>query len=317
MRNHPSPRRRSRCRRCRCPRTEDRPCGVRPFRAYVGDSVVHPFRRPNLVSVRSLTLVAVTLLFPARSAPAQGFDSTVFAALKWRDIGIYRGGRSVAVAGSASRPAEYWFGTTGGGVFKSTDGGNTWLPVTDKYFGGTIGAIGVSESNPDIVYVGTGEFPIRGNVAAGDGVWKTTDGGKTWTSLGLAETQQISRVRVHPTNPDIVWVGAQGHAYGPNAERGVFKTTDGGKTWRKLLFRNDSTGISDLVPDPSSSTVLYAAFWQAQRKPWQLISGGAGGGIFKSSDGGENWTELTHNSGLPTGLLGNIGLAVSPAKPAR
>ena len=185
------------------------------------------------MSVRSLTLVAVTLLLlPARSALAQGFDSTVFAALKWRDIGIYRGGRSVAVAGSASRVGEFWMGTTGGGVFKTTDGGDTWTPVTDKYFGGTIGAIGVSESNPDIVYVGTGEYPIRGNVAAGDGVWKTTDGGKTWTSVGLGETQQISRVRVHPTNPDIVWVGAQGHAYGPNAERGVYKTTDGGKIGR-------------------------------------------------------------------------------------
>src|SRR3989441_4657405 len=190
-------------------------------------------------------------------------------------------------------------------------------PVTDKYFGGTIGAIGVSESNPDIVYVGTGESPIRGNVSAGDGVWKTTDGGKTWTSLGLAETQQISRVRVHPTNPDIVWVGAQGHAYGPNADRGVYKTIDGGKTWNKVLFRNDSTGISDLVVDPSNPDVLYAAFWQAQRYPWKLVSGGQGGGLFKSTDGGEHWTEITHNPDLPPGLLGNIGLAISPAKPSR
>src|SRR5436309_2349258 len=212
---------------------------------------------------------------------------------------------------------EYWVGTTGGGVFKTTDGGATWLPVTDKYFGGTIGAIGVSESNPDVVYVGTGEYPIRGNVSHGEGVWKTTDGGKTWTHVGLEDTHQISRVRVHPTNPDTVWVGAQGHAFGPNADRGVYKTTDGGKTWRKVLFRNDSTGISDLVLDPSNSAVLYAAFWQAHRKPWQLVSGGAGGGVFKSSDGGEHWTELTHNTGLPAGLLGNIGLAVSPAKPAR
>ena len=192
------------------------------------------------MSVRSLTRVVVTLLLlPARPAPAQGFDSTVFAALKWRDIGIYRGGRSVAVAGSAARPAEYWMGTTGGGVFKTTDGGDTWVPVTDKYFGGTIGAFGVSESNPDVVYVGTGEYPIRGNVSAGDGVWKTTDGGKTWN---------------------------------------------------KVLFRNDSTGISDLVVDPSNPDVLYAAFWQAQRYPWKLVSGGPGGGLFKSTDGGEHWT---------------------------
>src|SRR2546426_3492865 len=207
-------------------------------------------------------------------------------------------------------------GTTGGGVFKTTDGGATWLPMTDKYFGGTIGAIGVSESNPDVVYVGTGEYPIRGNVSHGDGVWKTTDGGKTWTHVGLEGTHQISPVRVHPTNPDTVWVGAQGHAFGPNADRGVYKTTDGGKTWRKGLVRHGSTGISDLVLDPSNSAVLYAAFWQAQRKPWQLASGGAGGGIFKSSDGGEHWTELTHNAGLPAGPLGDNRAPRSPPQPA-
>ena len=271
------------------------------------------------MSVRSLAFAAVTLLlFPARPAPAQAFDSTVFAALTWREIGIFRGGRSVAVAGSASRPNEYWAGTTGGGVFKTIDGGNTWLPVTDKYFGGTIGAIGVSESNPDIVYVGTGEFPIRGNVSHGDGVWKTTDGGKTWTFLGLAETQQISRVRVNPKNPDIVFVAAQGHAFGPNPERGIYKTTDGGKTWNKVLFRNDSTGAADLAWDPANPDVLYAGLWQAERRPWTLTSGGAGSGLFKSTDGGEHWTELTKNPGLPGGgLWGNIGIAVSPAKPGR
>jgi photosystem II stability/assembly factor-like uncharacterized protein len=241
------------------------------------------------------------------------YDTSSFAALRWREIGPFRGGRSVAVAGSAKRPNEYYFGTTGGGVFKTTDGGITWAPVTDKYFGGTIGAIGVSESNPDIVYVGAGEYPIRGNVSHGDGVWRTSDGGKTWTSLGLVETRQISRVRVNPTNPDIVYVGAQGHVFGPNSERGVFKTTDGGKNWRKILFRNDSTGVTDLVMDPNNPEIIYAAFWQAWRTPWQLVSGGAGSGIFKSIDGGEHWTELTHNPGLPLGVIGNIGLAVSPS----
>src|SRR5919197_4654758 len=255
-------------------------------------AVVTHLRRSNLVS-RSARSLAVTLiaLFSPTLSPAQAYDSTVFAALKWREIGIFRGCRSVAVAGSAARPNEYWFGTTGGGVFKSTDGGNTWIPVTDKYFGGTIGAIGVSESNPDIVYVGTGEFPIRGNVSHGDGVWKTTDGGKTWTFLGLAETQQIARVRVHPTNPDIVYVAAQGHAFGPNPERGVYKTTDGGKTWNKILFRNDSTGAADLILDPTNPSVLYAGLWQAVRRPWTLVSGGAGSGLFKSTDAGEHWTE--------------------------
>ena len=271
--------------------------------------------RPPAVPLVALALCIVT---PPVTASAQGapYDSAVFAALKWREIGIFRGGRSVAVAGSGSRLSEYWMGTTGGGVFKTTDGGDTWTPSTDKYFGGTIGAIGVSESNPDVVYVGTGEYPIRSNVSPGDGMFKTTDGGKTWTAVGLAASGQISRVRVHPANPDVVWVGVQGHAFGPNAGRGVYKTSDGGKTWRQVLFRNDSTGVSDLVLDPSNPDVLYAALWQAQRKPWQLVSGGAGGGFFKSTDAGEHWTELTQNPGLPKGLLGNIGLAVSPAKPA-
>ncbi len=266
---------------------------------------------------RLLVACCLFLGSPLLAQTPAAYDSTVFAALKWREIGIFRGGRSVAVAGSAARPNEYWMGTTGGGVFKTTDGGNTWLPASDKYFGGTIGAIGVSESNPDVVYVGTGEYAIRGNVSHGDGVFKTADGGRTWTFLGLAETQQISRVRVHPTNPDIAYVAAQGRAFGPNPERGIYKTTDGGKTWTKILFRNDSTGASDLAMDPSNPEVLYAAFWQAQRFPWKLVSGGAGGGIFKTTDGGAHWTELTRNAGLPRGLLGNIGLAVSPAKPSR
>jgi photosystem II stability/assembly factor-like uncharacterized protein len=266
---------------------------------------------------------ASCLLFPF-ALPAQRItypgsiaeDTVTWHGLRWREIGIFRGGRTVAVAGSEKRPYEYWMGTTGGGVYKTGDGGQTWLPASDGYFGGTIGAFGVSESNPDIVYVGTGEYAIRGNVSHGDGVFKTADGGHKWTWLGLAETQQIARVRVHPTNPDIVWVAAQGHVYGPNAERGIYKTTDGGKTWRKVLFRNDSTGAADLVVDPSNPDVLYASFWQVYRKPWTLNSGGAGSSIYKSTDGGEHWTELSNNPGLPKGPLGMIGLAVSPAKPS-
>jgi photosystem II stability/assembly factor-like uncharacterized protein len=271
-----------------------------------------PFGAIAVIAVCSQTLAAQRV----PNAPQTSlftYDSSAFAALKWREIGPFRGGRSVAVAGSSKRPYEYYFGTTGGGVFKTTDGGITWAPVTDKYFGGTIGAIGISESNPDIVYVGAGEYPIRGNVSHGDGVFKSTDAGKTWTSVGLTDTRQISRVRVHPTNPDIVYVGAQGHVFGPSTERGVYKTTDGGKTWRRVLYRNDSTGISDLVLDPNNPEIIYAAFWQAWRTPWQLVSGGAGSGIFKSTDGGEHWTEITRNPGLPQGVIGNIGLAVSPS----
>jgi photosystem II stability/assembly factor-like uncharacterized protein len=271
----------------------------------------------SILSLTPSSAISQRQPLPGRTIPAAPrlstlYDSSTLAALRWREIGPFRGGRSVAVAGSSKRPNEYYFGTTGGGVFKTTDGGMTWAPVTDKYFGGTIGAIGVSESNPDIVYVGAGEYPIRGNVSHGDGVWRTSDGGKTWVSLGLADTRQISRVRVNPTNPEIVYVGAQGHVFGPSAERGVYKTTDGGKTWRKILYRNDSTGITDLVLDPNNPEIIYAAFWQAWRTPWQLVSGGAGSGIFKSTDGGEHWTELTRNPGLPQGVIGNIGLAVSP-----
>jgi photosystem II stability/assembly factor-like uncharacterized protein len=254
----------------------------------------------------------------AQLAPmAAPFDTAALGALRWREIGPYRGGRSVAVAGSVARPREYWMGTTGGGVFKTTDGGLSWTPVTDDYFGGTIGAIAVSPSNPDIVYVGGGEFPIRGNVSHGDGVWKTTDAGKTWTFLGLAETRQIAKVRVHPTNPEIVYVAAQGQVWGSNAERGIFRSRDGGKNWQKVLFRDDSTGAADLVMDPTNPNVLYAGFWQAHRRPWMLVSGGKGSGMFKSTDGGDTWTELTRNKGLPTGLWGNIGISVSGANPRR
>ncbi|HET7250785.1 MAG TPA: glycosyl hydrolase [Gemmatimonadales bacterium] len=265
----------------------------------------------------SLALAVLLLVLPTVGRAQAVYDSTVFTGLTWREIGIFRGGRTVAVAGSAARPREYWMGTTGGGVFKSTDGGDTWTASSDKYFGGTIGAFGVSASNPDIVYVGTGEFPIRGNVSRGDGVFKTTDGGKTWTALGLAGTRQIARVRVHPTNPDIVYVAAQGDPFGPSPDRGVYKSTDGGKTWNKVLFRNDSTGASDLIMDPSNPDILYATLWQTRRRPWTLTSGGAGSGIFKSTDAGAHWTELTHNPGLPTGLLGNMGITVSPVMPSR
>ncbi len=176
----------------------------------------------------SLPFVILTLAVPGAARAQSAYDSTAFAALHWREIGIFRGGRSVAVAGSASRHDEYWMGTTGGGVYKTTDGGHTWRPSGEATFGGTVGSIAVSESNPDIVYVGTGEYPLRGNTSHGDGVFRTTDAGKTWTSLGLAETQQIARVRVHPTDPDIAYVAALGHAFGPNRERGIYKTTDGG-----------------------------------------------------------------------------------------
>ncbi len=256
---------------------------------------------------------------PANEPLVQGtmLDTSALNSLKWRELGPFRGGRSVAVMGSASRPNEYYMGTTGGGVFKTLDAGQSWAPITDKYFGGTIGGIAVSASNPDIVYVGGGEYPIRGNVSHGDGVWKSTDAGKTWTSLGLERTRQISRVLVHPTNPDLVYIAAQGNVWAPTPERGIYRSKNGGRDWDKILFRNDSTGASDLAMDPANPNVLYAALWQAGRTPWMLVSGGAGSGIFKSTDGGDHWSEITRNPGLPPGLFGNIGLSASAAKPGR
>ncbi|HEX6809923.1 MAG TPA: glycosyl hydrolase [Gemmatimonadaceae bacterium] len=278
-------------------------------------------------TVAALSVLALVVAGPAPARAQQEtpnasggpatYDSSAFAALTWREIGPFRGGRSATVAGSALRPNEYYLGTTGGGVFKTTDGGETWNPVTDKYFGGTIGAIAVSPSNPDIVYVGTGEYDIRGNVSHGDGMFKSVDAGKTWQFDGLPDSRQIARVRVDPRDPNVVYAAVFGHVWVPDSARGVYKSTDGGAHWRKILFRNDSTGAIELVLDPSNPDILYAALWQAGRTPWSLSSGGAGSGIFKSTDGGEHWTELTHAPGLPNGVIGNIGLTVSPAEPNR
>ncbi len=250
------------------------------------------------------------------SAPAANDPLKV---LQWRQIGPFRGGRSTAVAGVSSQPMVFYFGGTGGGVWKTSDGGINWEPITDgSVFGtGSVGAIGLSDSDPNTIYVGMGESPIRGNVSHGDGVYKSTDGGKTWKHLGLEDTRQISRIRVHPKNPDIVYVAAQGHVWAPNADRGVFRSKDGGKTWQKVLFRSDKAGACDLIIDPTNPNVLYAGFWEVYRKPWTLESGGPGSGIFKSTDGGDTWTEITRNPGLPRGTIGIVGITVSPANPDR
>jgi photosystem II stability/assembly factor-like uncharacterized protein len=278
------------------------------------------------MTVHRLTNALTTALFvgtllPATAfaqRPATSYDTTAFAALTWRAIGPYRGGRSVAVAGSAQRPQEYYMGTTGGGVFKTTDGGITWLPVTDKYFGGTIGSIEVDPQNPDIVWVGGGETCIRGNVSHGDGVWMSKDAGRTWSYMGLKETEQIAVVKVHPTNSQTVYVAALGKTFGVSPERGIFRTKDGGKTWDKIFFINDSTGAIDLQMDPGNPDVIYIAMWQAYRTPWSLESGGANSAIYKTTDGGATWTNLTKTAkGLPQGVSGKIGIALSPAKTSR
>ncbi|HUB83879.1 MAG TPA: hypothetical protein VMB03_34025 [Bryobacteraceae bacterium] len=260
--------------------------------------------------MRKLSLAYV--IFAAAALTAATYEASVFGALQWRSIGPLRGGRSITCAGSSSRPNEYYFGATGGGLWKTTDGGTTWRPVTDNQIhSSSVGAVAVSESNPDVVYIGMGETELRGNIMQGDGVYKSTDAGRTWKNVGLQDTQAISRIRVHPTNPDIVYVSALGHPYGKNTERGVFRSRDGGATWQKILYRDDHSGAVDLVFDPHDPNVLYAAIWDVNRTPWSLTSGGPGSGLFKTTDGGDHWTEITRNPGLPSGIIGKIGVAVS------
>jgi len=245
-------------------------------------------------------------------------DPSLLHSLEWRLIGPFRGGRVVAVAGDPAHPLVFYFGSTGGGVWKTTDGGLVWENVSDGFFKrASVGAIAVSNSDPNVVYVGMGETTIRGNVSHGDGVYKSTDGGRTWTHLGLENTRNIAKVCIHPQNPDLVYVAALGHVHGPNPERGLYRSSDGGKTWQHILFKSDKVGANDLTIDPNNPRIVYATFWEAERKPYTLISGGEGCGIFKSIDGGDTWTEITRNTGLPKGILGKIGLAVSPAKENR
>ena len=257
-------------------------------------------------------LSRLATLLVAGSLSAQPYDSALFSSLKWKNIGPTRGGRSIASAGSDARPLEYYFGAVGGGLWKTTDAGQSWTPVTDGQIkSSSVGAVAVAPSNPDVVYLGMGETELRGNIMQGDGVYKSTDSGKTWSHSGLADTQAIARVRIHPKNPDIVYVAALGHPYGPNAERGVFRTRNGGKTWQKILFKSDHAGAIDLCLDPKNPNVIFAAIWDAYRTPWSLSSGGPLSGLYKSTDGGDHWTEITRNPGLPTGIIGKIGVSVS------
>src|SRR5689334_5967876 len=259
-----------------------------------------------------LATVAVEAQRGGGAAPAE--SAGPFGALRWRSLGPPRGGRSLGVAGSVARPYEYYMGATGGGLWKTTDGGVTWRAVTDgQIHSSSVSAVAVAPSNPDVVYIGTGEPDIRGNIIQGDGAYKTTDAGKTWTHIGLVETQNISRIRVDPANPDVVYVAAFGHHAAPNPDRGIYRSKDGGKTWEKVLYRDAKSGGDELILDPANPQVIYAALWEASRNSWEMSSGGPGSGIFKSTDGGDHWTEISRNPGLPKAMLGKIGLSVSGA----
>jgi photosystem II stability/assembly factor-like uncharacterized protein len=238
--------------------------------------------------------------------------------LRWRSIGPFRGGRVLSVSGVVGNPHTYYFGGVGGGVWKSTDGGLTWRPVTDKVkdMAASIGSIAVSASDPNVVYAATGEACIRGNIISGNGIYKSTDAGKNWSFVGLKDTHAIGRIIVHPKNPDIAFVAALGHPFGPNQERGIFRTTDGGKSWTKVLYKDENTGAIDVTFDPSNPNILFAGLWQARRSPWGMDSGGPGSGLYRSSDGGATWKRLDGH-GLPSGILGRIGVTVAYGNPNR
>ncbi|MGF1559454.1 MAG: WD40/YVTN/BNR-like repeat-containing protein, partial [Flavobacteriaceae bacterium] len=274
-----------------------------------------------------ITLVGlITLLLPIyataqrKGTNAQAtvqFPEELYSSLEYRSIGPHRGGRSAAVTGVPGEPNLFYFGATGGGVWKTIDGGRTWENISDGYFGGSIGAVEVAKSDPNVIYVGGGEKTLRGNVSSGYGIWKTEDGGKTWMSAGLKDSRHVPRIRVHPSDYNTVYAAVLGNIYKPTEDRGIYKSTDGGKSWAKKLFVNDQSGFVDLVLDPNNPRILYASSWRAKRTPYSLSSGGEGSALWKSADSGETWTEISKNEGFPKDTLGIIGVTVSPKNSER
>ena len=260
-------------------------------------------------------LATPSTLAAQSSAETGQLDTLAFKDLRYRMAGPYRGGRSTAATGFLNDADRWLMGTTGGGVWESDDNGVTWRNISDGYFGGSIGAVAVAASDPNVIYVGEGSMDIRGNTSAGRGAWKSMDAGRTWTSIGLPDAGQIGRIEVHPRDHDLVYVAALGHPFGKNPERGIFRSRDGGETWEHVLALNDSTGASDLAMDITNPRILYAGMWRGERKPWALISGAEEGGVYKTTDGGDTWTRL--GGGLPEGIVGKVGVTVSRADPDR
>ena len=273
-------------------------------------------RLPLLLGMAILTfsLLPESINAQRRKKTAQAtvtYPESLYSSMQYRLVGPFRGGRSAAVTGVPGEPNLFYFGATGGGVWKTTDGGRSWENISDGFFGGSIGAVEVAKSDPNVIYVGGGEKTLRGNVSSGYGVWKTVDAGKTWKSVGLEKSRHVPRIRIHPDNPDIVYAAVLGNIYKPTPDRGVYKSTDGGATWRQTLFVNDQAGAVDLVMDPNNPRILYASTWRAKRTPYSLSSGGEGSALWKSTDSGESWTEISKNEGFPQDTLGIIGVSVA------
>ncbi len=270
--------------------------------------------------IRLLMLAAVlmTVGMSLRVEAQLRYDTSLYSKMQWREIGPFRAGRSIAVAGHPDQPNTFYFGATGGGIWKSEDGGNSWINVSDGFLKvGIVGALEIAPSDPNVIYAGTGEACIRGNAMPGEGMYKSDDAGKTWKFIGFAEAQTISKIKVHPKDENLVYAAVFGHVFGTNPERGVYRSKDGGKHWERILWKNDKTGAVDIEYDPTNPRILYASLWEANRNPWSMTSGGPGSGLYKSVDGGDTWTEITEKEGLPKGIKGRIGIAPSPAKPGR
>ena len=283
----------------------------------------------KIIDLKAKILFTISLLFTLtnNSLEAQSrkranknkitYSEATYESLKYRSLGPHRGGRSAAVTGVPGNPNLFYFGATGGGVWKTEDGGQSYENISDGYFGGSIGSVAVSKSDQNVIYVGGGEVTLRGNVSSGYGIWKSLDAGKTWSFSGLPKSRHIPRIVIDPNNHNIVYAAVLGNIYKPTSDRGVYKSKDGGKTWKKVLFSNNHSGAVELVMDPSNSRTLYAATWRVNRTPYSLNSGGEGSALWKSVDQGENWTKISNNEGFAEGTLGIIGVTVSPVNTQR